>query len=166
MKYLIIMTVLLSSCAGMMLKELDTKSRKTSVIKPTKLSKNQAFDSTLSFLAKRIGNSNHAIRLKDKKTGKIIAKIGYDCVGLKRPDVITNISSTFVDYVVEISIKNKKIRIQLLMEGFQRTIGIQGNTNYFIAQDKGQESSVKKCSNDLISMIMAGLSSESQSNDW
>jgi len=130
--------LLLSSCAGMMLKPMEQKYLSTTTIQKIDMDKEQAFNSTLSYLAKNIQNSTHAIRLKDKEQGKIIAKIGTNCKGLKRPDVIIHKPNL---------------------------AGVEVGGN-FIAQAKGQDEAVKSCNKQLISDIIKGIKENHKDNQW
>lgn len=168
MRFNIIVVVsafLVSSCANMYMKPLNAKKRETSRVIKAKKSKKQSFDSALVFLSKSVKNSNHAIKLKDREGGKIVAKINYTCIGLKRPDVVTPISETDVTYTVEVGFKPKKMRVIVVAESFMKGLGLNAYEQ-FIAQDKGQNEAVQKCNNELIDAIVAGVKTESKKDDW
>jgi hypothetical protein len=150
----------------MTLKPLEKEKTITYEVRNTKLSKNKGFESSLSFLAKYVNNSNHAIRLKDKTSGKVVAKIGYSCEGLKRPDIIHDIDSTLVDYTVEIAFKKKKARVEVTMTGFSKNMGQYGISQMIIAKADGQEEAVQKCNNFLISEVFKGIVHENSKSNW
>ncbi len=162
MKIIFLINLLFVSCAT--LKEESKENRTYVKIFETKNNKNDNFNNTNTFLAKSLNNSNFAIKLSDKDSGKIIAKIKYPCKGLKRPDVVVKINETLVDYTVDISFKDKKIKIETIMEGFTKELGLgYGNMSMFIAQDEGQDVVVRKCNQSLVEDIKQGISSN---NNW
>ena len=149
----ILSLVCIIGCSSMMLNELPEEKRVTVKIIESKFSKIELFESASSFLAKHIKDSNHAFKIRDKDSGKIIAKVSTECFGLKRPDVITSIDSTPVNITADLSFKDKKVRVEVVMTSFWKS-GIYGTSaEMFIAEDKGQDVIVKMCNEKFINLL-------------
>ena len=74
MKNLVVL-IILSACAGYSVLE----SKPTVYVENTGVVKKDAYNKALAYLAKNLGNSNYAIRLKDPDSGKIITKMSVPC---------------------------------------------------------------------------------------
>lgn len=75
------------------------------------LTKDQIFDRSLDFLAKRINNSNYAVQVKDKERGKIISKLITRCQSLT--EWYTMAGDYFeLDLNLELIAKDKKYKLR------------------------------------------------------
>lgn len=85
---LVILNSLLVACGSMILKPIDPKHTKKEWVIKTNQPKSVAFAKSLSFLSKYINDSNSAIKMRDQKLGRIIAKVSIPCKNFKRPDYV------------------------------------------------------------------------------
>lgn len=151
MKHLLLTSLfILSSCASALKKDEATNI----FIEKTSLSKSQAFNQVLGYLAKTLNDSNEAIKLKDKEAGKIIAKIGVDCNDLR---AFADVTSYVAYYTLEVDVKDKKLRLNIVGESYSQ-FNINGsiitaNSPMHSGHKDGQKVCAKEIKNKLISSI-------------
>jgi Domain of unknown function (DUF4468) with TBP-like fold len=151
--------LILISCSS----PLTKKNATSSFIAETNLTKDQAFNGALSFLAKNLGKSNEAIQLKDPSSGRIISKIGVDCNELR---AFADITSYSIMFTLDANFKDKKARFTLEGNTFSQ-VNIDGNAIVVGALLKDyQEDGVKKCAIKIKDELMEHLKSENSSHSF
>ncbi|MBY0316332.1 MAG: DUF4468 domain-containing protein [Bdellovibrionales bacterium] len=160
----LVLLLTLSGCAAMSLKAVDQKDLIHSYVIENKKSKSENYQSALVFFSKNLVDSNQAIKMQDKESGRIITRMIHVCDDLLRPDVV-NITTgkipTEIQYNIETLVKDKKVKLNLEMTGVNaQTLG--GNMQRPIAQAKGQEQAIKKCSDKLKNFILEGLAKDTE----
>tara|TARA_R110000868_G_scaffold238717_2_gene493186 strand:- start:4601 stop:5089 length:489 start_codon:yes stop_codon:yes gene_type:complete len=157
---LLSLVLLVSSCATAPPKALSIQDRTFTEIKNVESNQKDTFNSALSFLSKNMKNSNHSIKVKDFKAGKIVAKINYKC--MQYVDGPFGLVDRDVDFTVDLSFKPKRLRVELVADGFKLDLGQYGVQDYPITNKTNTE----KCQKSLLSSIMEGLKTESKKEDW
>lgn len=101
---LTLVAMILTSCASA---PLPQNQREFTYVEQTSLKQRDAFNSMLAYLAKNLGDSNLAIKVRDPEAGTIITQIAFDCPELK----------DFLDpnrhnpmFNLDVSMKDNKIR--------------------------------------------------------
>jgi hypothetical protein len=158
MKMLLLVSVLtLASCATAMKKEDSVFT----FVETTTVDKVPAFNSALSYLAKNLGDSNYAIKIKDETNGKIITQIGTGCNELR---AFADFSNYTVNYTLEADFKDKKVRLSL--EGNTYTqVGIDGkHVVVSEALREYQKDGVKACASKIKDGLLASLKTSTSSN--
>lgn len=108
------LAVLLSACASA---PLPQSQREFSFIEQTTLKQRDAYNVILAHLAKNLGDSNLAIKVRDPESGTIITQIAFDCPELKQfldPNRHTPV------FNLEVSTKDNRVRF--VYEGIEDRI--------------------------------------------
>jgi hypothetical protein len=108
MKKLILVGVawLVTGCAVAPL--LPAEQRKAEFVDQTTATKDEAYSRALTYLAKNLGDSNHAIKLQDKGESHIVVKMNSVCPELKPASLDLNTYS--IDFNLDVQTKDKKMR--------------------------------------------------------
>ena len=69
------LALLTTSCASL----APAEQRKTQWVETTTQTKATAYNRTLAYLSKNLGDSNHAVKMKDADSGQIIAHMNVTC---------------------------------------------------------------------------------------
>lgn len=159
MKFLLIFPLFfLASCASPLTKK---ESSFVYVVK-TSLSAESAYNMTLAYLAKSLGNSNRAIQLKDPKKHKIISQIGIACDDVKNG--FMDIVSYMTYFTIEADFKNKRARLSLSGDTYTST-NIDGSIVAVNSPFKShQKEGLKKCADQLKDKLLAALKTSGNSN--
>lgn len=152
--------LLLTSCATVQEKALPLQERTFVKIDKIDGTAKSNFNGAVTFLSKSMKNSNHAIKVKDFNTGKIVAKINFTCKDYY--DGPMGLVDRDIDFTVDVSFKPKKIKIELVAEGFSLNLGTYGIKEYPITD----KSPTIKCQEVLYREILAGLRKESNKDNW
>lgn len=157
MKKLLIPLFILCSCASALKKDEATNT----FIEKTSLSKEQAFNQVIGYLAKNLNDSNEAIKVKDKEAGKIIAKIGVDCNDLR---AFADVTSYVAYYTLEVDVKDKKMRLNIVGDSYS-----QFNINGSIItanspMHSGHKEGQKICAKEIKKKLFAELTN--QNSEW
>jgi hypothetical protein len=154
----------LIACAGMEMKKYNGEKKKT-YIETITLNKSDAYEKSMVWLAKNLGDSNQAIKVKDKELGRIVARVSYACVGFKRPDLAFGIpDSTDINFNVDVAIKDKKIKYELEILGFNKQVPRVGNLDMDISDAEGQKEAIESCFISLKKDLYKSLETTSNSN--
>ena len=118
---LLVMILGLTACATT---PLPQEQREFKFVEQTALKQKEAYNAALSYLAKNLGDSNFAIKVKDPETGTIITQIAVDCPELK---LFMDLNKHVAAYNLEVSTKDSKIRF--VYEATEDRIynGVSGN---------------------------------------
>lgn len=159
MKLLLILSLIfLTSCAT----PLTKKEASFIYVEKTSLSAENAYNMTLAYLAKSLGNSNRAIQLKDPKKHKVISQIGIACNDVKNG--FMDIATYTTYFTIEADFKNKKVRLSLSGDTYTST-NIDGSIIAGSSPFKAhQKEGLKKCADQLKSQLLAALKTSSNSN--
>lgn len=74
---LLLIPVLLSGCADAVM--APSADRKVEFIEPTKATQIDAYKKTVAFLAKNLGDSNRAVKMKDDAAFQIVSQVSVPC---------------------------------------------------------------------------------------
>ena len=144
--------IVLSSCAGY--EPAQKKDLSFVFVEQTGLSKKDAFNKTLAYLAKNLGNSNYAIQLKDESQGKIVTKIANGCNQMQASMDLTTYTAS---YVLEADIKDKKVKLNFEADTFSQ-INIDGSVMTANGSYRsGHLEALKACATELKNEIIAAL---------
>ncbi len=155
-KYLILFLLLtISSCAisypvyqgKTVLDEVVTTDKK----------KDNAFDDSLAFFAKYMNDSNSSVKMKDKDSGRLIAKISHPCTF---ENAFGQKDESNLNYVAEVQFKDKRAKLKLeLGTTLYSTI-----SNSFVPIPDSVRSTVEACFESLFSNLKSELGKKSDSN--
>lgn len=152
----IVFLLMLASCASNLTKE----EASTTFIEKTVLNKDEAYNKILAYLAKNLKDSNVAIKLKDKDSGKIISRYGIECNELR---AFADITSYVAYYTLEIDVKESKIKIEATGEAYSQ-FNINGSIiSANSPMHSGHKDGAKKCAIKIKDYLLGALTS-SQSN--
>lgn len=158
---LMIIIFVLASCAKFV--PYNGPKSKEEIIQTGK-SKNAAYDDSLAFLAKYVRNSNDAIKVKEKDTGRIVAKITYSC---KLMTVLNDPFDADVGFDVDLSFKDKRVKSLITLTGYMDGMDPATATmkSYPIYQSEKQPEQIQACLDELMASISKGISLKRDS-DW
>jgi hypothetical protein len=161
---ILILGLVVSACSSMNTKPY-TETKKNFLI-DTKLSKTKAFESSAVWLAKRASYGLARVRLNDSINSRLVAEIVFSCKGLKRPDLVLDAATTEVDFLVDIAIKDNKVKYELEMSGFEGSVGEYGRKTYYVAQAEGQDEAVNNCFSELKTKIVKATLENGPDANW
>lgn len=132
--------VLLFSCSAATLAPNSTRTIKYQ--ERTQASKDEAYNSSLAYIAKNFGDSNHAIKMKDKDAGMIISKGNIICNALRQSGDVNDYSLRF-----NMSIRAKNNSYSLVFDGLEMLDerGIPVRWEYNQITDETKVSKIKVC---------------------
>ncbi len=94
----------LSACAGV---PLPKEQREFHFVETTEIKQKDAYAATLSYLAKNLGDSNFAIKVKDSDSGTIVTQMIVECNELR---AFMDILGHGAEFNLEVNTKDNKIR--------------------------------------------------------
>jgi hypothetical protein len=157
-KLLILPFLFFVSCAT----PLTKKEASFVYIEKTGLSAESAYNMTLAYLAKSLGNSNKAIQLKDPKKHKFISQIAIECNDVKNG--MLDIASYTTSFTIEADFKDKRARISLSGDSYNST-NIDGSYIAVKAPFKShQKEGLKLCADKLKAQVIESLKVSNNSN--
>jgi hypothetical protein len=103
---LITLTTLLSACSSGQL--LPEQERKAEYIESIPGNKNELFNRALTYLSKKVTDSNHAIKLRDDSSAKIVAHLNTPCNAVRSALYIYELDA---DFNLDFQAKDSKVRV-------------------------------------------------------
>ena len=105
-KTLCVISLVLSiiGCASV---PLPQEGREIKFVEETSLKQKDAYNLALGYLAKNLGDSNFAIKVKDPDSGTIITEIAFDCPELKG---FMDLSRHAPVFNLEVGTKDKRVK--------------------------------------------------------
>lgn len=151
----------LSACAT--LPPLPPEQREFKFVEATSLSQKDAYNAALTYIAKTLGNSNFAIKVKDPEAGTIMTQIGIACPEMKSgwADAMSHTPS----YNLEINTKDQKIRF--VYDGYEdQIVNVDGRHlgGAFIST-QAQAEALKTCASRHKDEMMKALLAK-KSDNW
>lgn len=150
-KYLLVI-ILMCSC-GSTQPILASSETKQVFTEKTSATAKEGYSSALSYLARNLGDSNYAIRMKDFESKKIVTKIGLSCNELN--DSMFKYTYT-AHFTVEASFKDNSVKITVYAENYTKYwMGNPDETNtpFVVSQKNGLD----KCMNRIKNQIMGAI---------
>lgn len=155
MKNIIVWLLLLtlSSCATSMLQKKDREIE--SVVK-TKMSKENAYSTALTYIAKNFGDSSKVIKMKNLESGTIVLKGNTSCNIFRQAGDINNY---LLQFTLTIMLKNQKAKLHY------ENLYISSNTGNPIGWEYNRISSKEKLRKSMgcLDSLNKGLF---ESNNW
>ena len=159
MKKLIVATmVILAGCGSVTL--APSNVRTVEFKHKTNLSKSEAYIKGLAYISKSFGDSNHAIKAKDKTSGMIVVKGNVDCSVFNQTG---DPNSYNLHFVLTFQTKDNKVRLLFEDLFMSDNLGKPTTWSYLQLTDAKQ---VKKAEPCLYSVREGFLASFSKSSDW
>lgn len=149
MKLLISLSLIMfvTGCATTLLPQNE---RVYKTVVETKINKNEAYDKTLSYLAKNLGDSHASIKVKNRDSAQIVTHTNTTCNVLRQAGDINNY---FAAYTLDFRAKDKKA--QFLFEDVKivGTSGLDVGWAYNQITSEANLKSVKPCLNRVVQQI-------------
>ena len=145
MKNLLILSTLLTlcSCATAL---IPKDQRKLVFTEETKLSKNDAYVNSLSFIAKNFGNSNEVIKAQDKDSGLLIIKGNTDCNIFKQ---FGDVNNYLLQFTLELNHKDNKVKMSFEDLFISSSTGEAVGWDYNQLTDKDKINKAGECLSSL-----------------
>lgn len=154
MKFLsLLLLTIITGCASSM---LPTKQRALEKIVETKMAKNKAYSSALTYIAKNFGDSSKVIKMQNKDSGTIVLKGNTICNIFRQSG---DINDYRLQFTLTISLKDKKAKLNY------ENLYISGSTGAEVSWAYNQLSSSEKVQQSMqcLEPMNKGLF---KSNDW
>mgnify|MGYP001562941971 CR=1 FL=1 len=154
------MAVFLVSCATPLPKE----KRELTFVETTTASKSDAYNRVLSYLAKNLGDSNAAIKVKDQENGTIITQIILPCNDFR---TFMDINPYTAEYNLEVNAKDKKVRLvyeAVAKRGHNAVSGSAFNPQPITSDSEAQ--AAKKCATEHKAALLKEISVTASKADW
>lgn len=151
---------LATACATM--PPATPEQREITFVEETSLKKKDAYDASLNWLAKNLGDSNFAIKVKDADAGTIITQIATECPELKVDALDFNKHTAL--YNLEVGTKDNKMRFAFEAVSIRTYNGVSGDylgERAFTAREIG---SAKICAERTKAAILASTAKKSATN--
>lgn len=87
---------------------LPQDQRELTYVEQTSAKQKDAYNAVLSYLAKNLGDSNFAIKVKDPESGTVITQIAFDCPELKD---FLDLNRHMPTFNLEVATKDNKARL-------------------------------------------------------
>lgn len=150
--------LVLASCAT----PLTTKERSFVYVEKTNLSAENAYNMTLSFLAKTLVNSNRGIQLKDANKKRIISQIGISCNEVKNG--FLDVASYTTYFTLQVDFKSKKVRLSISGDSYSSR-NIDGSLIHVNkAFESHRREGLIKCASKLKDQVIAALKVKENKN--
>jgi hypothetical protein len=142
----------------------------------TAKSKSQMYDSSLSFFAKYMNDSNSAIKMRERESGRIVVKIMDTCdLTMTKPKAKSNnfgkqktknkTVNINMGYIVDIQAKNNKAKMTIEMDKQYNMLMLNGQMRPFnILTTDSQQGNINKCLNRLAEYIIKNVTKKTK--DW
>lgn len=136
--------------------------RKASFVEKTSQTKSASFNRALAYLAKNMGDSNSAIKLKDPESARIVVKMNSPCNAI-RPwgDFMNNYSAS---YTADFQAKDKRFRLN-----FEDVHILVDQTGALAGTNISGAKEMDKVKSECLSGVVASLKSAIDSgggSDW
>lgn len=150
---------------GCVMAPLAKEAREFSFVEQTTVKQKDAYNSALAYLAKNLGDSNFAIKVKDPEAGSIITDIALDCPQLKNSVLDPNRHTVL--YNLEVQTKDNKIRFIYEATVIRTFNGFGGRA---MGEDpvssQGAADSAKTCAERNKADILSAIASRGSNKEW
>ncbi len=146
----------MSSCAGAKLG--SPEMRQKAYIIETKHKKTKNYNKSLIYLSKSIGDSNSAIKAKDKDEGMVVMK------GLVVCDVLKQLGAPSMNLEFSLTINSKDKKVRMLFEDLRMT-GNGSQWDYATLNTKVKTDKALTCLSPVVEGLKKALN-KSSDNNW
>jgi hypothetical protein len=157
-KAILVFVLFLSACAG---KPLSREEGTAVFIEEVPgISKSEAQRRATSYLAKHLGDSNHAIKINDAANGKLVSRVSVKCNDLKTSFLDPN--SHWASYNLDFESKDNRARIALEPVAHQIVIAMNPDTEN--PPVESEKEAFKKCAGEFKGGLVSAI--KSKPADW
>lgn len=158
---LLALPAVLTACAGV---PLPQDQREVTFVEKTTATQAQAYQRAMTYLAKNLGDSNLAIKVKDEKAGTIVTQIAIDCSDLR---TFMDLNRHVLWANLEFNAKDNKAR--MVFEAFEdrvyNAVGGSFIATHAISRPE-RVTNAKPCFDRQRAEILKAIAAGAKSDNW